>query len=196
MKHRVSNEVLAAAGIELMRLTGHSLTRVSTGSRSMKYTLANDESVRIRTCNDHVLVVLAENAKPNAKLNIEGTDHLLIVMPRIPRTDGPVDAYLVPTSVAVDAARKTHSEWLASRPSTKGNNRTWNLWFDDQAVAGGFAKTWAKYRLAGEVSTSKVAQKATSGARSLGAVISAARQDIANAAGVSVDAVKISVVLD
>jgi len=196
MKSRVSNESLVAAGLELMRVAGHPLKRLNTGNRAMKYTLPNGQSVRIRTCNDHVLVVLAESVEPNAKLNIEGTDHLLIVMPRSPRAAGPVDAYFVPTVVAVEAARKAHAEWLASKPSTKGNNRTWNLWFDDQVSSGGFAKTWAKYRLAGEASTSNVAQSASGGPRSLGEVISTARQEIAIAAGVSVDAVKITVALD
>jgi hypothetical protein len=199
VKPRVSNEDLVAAGLELMRSAGQPLTRVETGNRSMKYTLANGQSVRIRTCNDHVLVVLADSPEPNAKLNIEGTDHLLIVMPRIPRTDGPVDTYFVPTQVVVDAARKAHTDWLASQPSTKGNNRTWNLWFDDTYAefGGGFGRIWAKYRLSGESATTSKNQERTSGGkRSLGEVIAAARKEIADAAGVSVEAVKISVALD
>ena len=203
MKDRVSNEALVAAGLELMRNAGQPLSRVETGSRAMKYVLTNGESVRMRTCNDHVLVVLADSPKPNAKLNIEGTDHLLIVMPRTPRTNGPVNAYFVPTSVVVDAARKAHADWLASKPSTKGNNRTWNLWFNDTYAdfGGGFAKTWAKYRLSGESLTNRKGSERPErperpdGNASLGAVIAAARKEIADAAGVSVDAVKITVAL-
>ena len=95
----------------------------------MQYALPNGETVRVRTCNDHVLVALAASARKGAALNIEGTDHLLVVMPEIPRTGGSVIAYLVPTEIAVEAVRTTHADWLASNPNTKGKNRTWNIWF-------------------------------------------------------------------
>lgn len=198
MKPHVSNQVLVDAGLALMKSAGRPLTRVATGSRAMMFRLESGETVRIRTCNDHILVVLADSPKPAAGLNIEGTDYLLIIMPRVPRTEGPVDAYLVPTRIAVEAARRTHSEWLASKPATQGNNRTWNLWFDDAPKAGGFARSWAKYRLPGEASTldGERDKPAQQGNRSLGEVIAAARREIASAAGVSIEAVKISVALE
>jgi hypothetical protein len=198
MKPHVANHALVDAGLALMKSTGRPLTRVDTRSRAMIFRLESGELVRIRTCNDHILVVLADSPKPDAGLNIEGTDHLLIIMPRVPRTEGPIDAYLVPTRIAVEAARRTHSEWLASKPTTHGNNRTWNLWFDDTPKAGGFAKSWSKYRLPGEAST-LVGQRDKSpqqGTRTLGEVIAAARHEIASAAGVSIEAVKISVALE
>jgi hypothetical protein len=40
----------------------------------MRYSLPNSESVRVRTCNDHILIVLGDKASGNAKPNIEGTD--------------------------------------------------------------------------------------------------------------------------
>jgi hypothetical protein len=197
MKPHVSNQVLVDAGLTLMKSGGRPLTRVDTGSRAMVFSLESGETIRIRTCNDHILVVLADSPRPDAGLNIEGTDYLLIIMPRVPRTEGPVDAYLVPTRIAAEAARRTHSEWLASKPATHGHNRTWNLWFDDTPKAGGFAKSWAKYRLPGEASTLGERDKlAQPGNRSLGEVIAAARQEIASAAGVSIEAVKIRVALE
>lgn len=200
MNQRVSNEALLEAGLSLMQAAGRPLERLPTKSRAMKFSLGNGETVRVRTCNDHVLVILADSAEKNARLNIEGTDHLLIVMPEVPRTDGRVIAYLVPAAEAVEAARRTHAEWLATRPSTKGNNRTWNLWFaDDVAAGGGFARTWSRYRLPGEASTANahgaVPATSTADRHSLGAVIAGARQAIANAAGVPIDAVKITVAL-
>lgn len=163
----------------------------------MLYQLASRETVRVRTCNDHLLVVLADREAEDAKLNIEGTDFLLVVMPETPREFGPVMAYLVPTPVAVEAARTTHREWLASRPNTKGDNRTWNLWFDDAgpAKANGFAKKWGRYRLPGTASTSPQPQAQPAGvaATKLGEVIAAARRQIADAAGVPPEAVRISV---
>lgn len=202
MDGRVDNQALLEAGLQLMKQAGKPLERLPTNSRAMKYSLSNGESVRVRTCNDHILVVLAESASPNAKLNIQGTDFLLIVMPEVPRTPGAVIAYLVPTVVAVEAVRRAHAEWLASGPATKGNNRTWNIWFsDDAAKSGGFAKKWAQYRLSGSVSTrteglpDSAVREGRRTSNKLGDVIAAAKKQIAEAAGVPLDAVKISVEL-
>jgi hypothetical protein len=201
MANKVSNQVLLAAGLKVMEALGRPLTKMQTNSRSMKYKLSNGETVRVRTCNDHILVVLADSAEASANLNIEGTDHLLIVMPEAPRMEGLIIVYFVPTSVTVTAVRQTHADWLATNPTTKGNNRTWNIWFDDGAAkSGGFAKKWAQYRLDTKVSTIDVSSGDHSVSviinKPLGTVIAAARKAIAEAAGVSVEAVKISVALD
>jgi hypothetical protein len=92
MSARVSNESLLEAGLTLMREAGRPLERLPTNSRAMKFSLSSGETVRVRTCNDHVLVVLADRAEKGARLNIEGTDYLLIVMPEVPRTIGAVSA--------------------------------------------------------------------------------------------------------
>src|SRR4051812_40866573 len=73
------------------------------------------------TCNDHVLVVLADSNRPDARLNVEGTDLVLIVMPEHPRKPGAVTAYLVGRQEVADAARTTHREWLSTNPSAKGD---------------------------------------------------------------------------
>ena len=136
--------------------------------------------------------------KPEAKLNIEGTDKILVVMPEIPRSPGPVVAYFLPTAVAVDAVRSCHSEWLASNPSTKGENRTWTIWFDDEgpAKSGGFAKKWANYRLQGsaDARTSPKSQEEplASNPISLGEVIAEAKRRIAAVAGIPESAVRIT----
>ena len=192
---RIPNEELLKVGLSLMKRANRPLERLKTNTRSMQYTLPNGETVRVRTCNDHVLVALAASARKGAALNIEGTDHLLIVMPEIPRTAGSVIAYLVPTEVAVDAVRTTHADWLASNPNTKGENRTWNIWFDEASKAGGFAEKWAKYRLPGSASTLRSTPSPTAASATLGDVIAAAKQQIAAAAGVPIDAVKITVEL-
>src|SRR5258707_15486035 len=102
----VPNESLLAAALELMKQNGKPLTKSHGHGRSMRYSLQNGESVRVRTCNDHILIVLGDQPSGNAKLNIEGTDWLLIAMPEVPRTPGKVRAYFVATEVAVEAARK------------------------------------------------------------------------------------------
>jgi hypothetical protein len=196
---RVSNQALVDAGLLMMKSVGKPLEKLATKSRAMKYRLVSGETVRIRTCNDHILVVLAASADEGAALNIEGTDHLLIVMPQNPRQPGPVIAYFVPTPVAVRAVRKAHSDWLASNPATRGNNRTWNIWFDEAPKSGGFGKKWSQYRLTAQATTFTSRSNHDgdpSSIRSLGVVIAESRAAIAQAAGVSIDAVKISVALD
>ena len=209
MTDKVPNQDLLTAGLALMSQVGKPLNKVATQTRAMIYELATGDKVRVRTCNDHILVVLADSAATDAKLNIEGTDHLLIVMPEKERTPGTVIAYFVPTAVAVDTARASHVEWLASNPTTRGNNRTWNLWFGNQPTpyCGGFAAKWRQYRLNGHAATTAVdsaptpalarngapAAPRTQEVRSLGDVIAEARKQIADAAGVPIDAVKISV---
>jgi|SRR5271165_179353 len=197
---RVSNDALLAAGLDLMRQNGHPLTKVESFGRAMMYQLPDGKSVRVRTCNDHILIVLASKASKNAKLNIEGTDFLLIVMPEIERTPGKVIAYLVPTKVAVEASRSSHQTWLDSDPNTKGDNKTWNLWFrTDGPKDRTYSTKWAEYRLKGEASTHTLtsntgdAVAVTVGDGSVKTEVEMARQRISKAAGVAPDAVKITI---
>jgi hypothetical protein len=195
---KVPEDALMNAGLELMRQKGQPLTRTPTKGRAKIYVTAKGETVRVRTCNDHLLVVLADKDAEDAKLNVEGTDYVLIVMPESARTHGQVMAFLVPAKVVEDAARTTHREWLASGPNTNGDNRTWNLWFDDKGPekANGFARKWAKYRLSGSAVTFSAGVTAPltfSGGAKLGDVIANARRQIAEVAGVPPEAVRISV---
>ena len=194
---RVPKDQLVAAGLDLMKRTGQPLERVPSTGNAMIYLTAGGKTVRVRTCNDHILIVLASRDEEGARLNIEGTDLLLLVYPRIERTPGPVDAFLLPVHEVAEAARTTHRDWLATNPRTSGDNRTWNLWFDDDgpAKANGFATKWARYKLPGEASTmAEVADQpqATDPPR-LGDVIAEARTRIAEVAGVPPEAVRISI---
>ena len=102
---KVPNDQLLEAGLRLMEQNGQPLQRAESKGRARLYRNPEGRTVRVRTCNDHVLVVVADSPEVGAKLNIEGTDSILIVMPEIPGSPGPVVAYLVPTSVAVEAVR-------------------------------------------------------------------------------------------
>lgn len=193
----ISNDILLQAGLQLMGQNGRPLTKVSSPGRSMIYALPNLETVRVRTCNDPVLIILSDKASgDDAKLNIEGTDWLLIVMPEIPRTPGKVLAYLVPTEVAVSACRQAHTLWLATKPNTSGNNTTWNIWFDDgHKPWNGFSKKWSEYLLEAKgvvPQTANSYEKPRRGA-DLKSEIEEARQRVSNAAGVPLDAVKITI---
>ena len=209
---RIPNDDLLAAGLDLMQQNGMTLTKIDSFGRSMMYKLADGKTVRVRTCNDHILIVLADKASKNAKLNIEGTDYLLIVMPEVERTPGKVKAYLVPTKVAVEASRKGQQVWLDSSPNTKGDNRTWNLWFrkdanEESNIWNDYATKWAEYQLKGEAFTHSVTgavtgvnvTSATGAVSAVGtdgsfkAVIETARQMVSKAAGVPLDAVKITI---
>ena len=186
-----------------MRENGKPLTKLPSPGGSMLHSMPNGESVRVRTTNDHLLVVVADRPTPDAKLNIQGTDRLLMVMPEVERTEGPVIAYLVPGRVAEEAVRSSHRAWLSSNPNTKGNNTTWNIWFDrsSSGMAGreekqGYAERWAEYRVEGEVSTEDITGAPAARDREPGniqAEVEAARQRIARAASVPPEAVKISI---
>ena len=82
---RIDNDVLREAGLALMRENGKPLTQRPSPGRSMHYTMPSGESVRVRTSNDHILIVVADKPTVDARLNIEGTDWLLIVMPEAER---------------------------------------------------------------------------------------------------------------
>jgi hypothetical protein len=195
----VDNGVLLAAGLDLMRQNGKPLTKVTGFGRSMRYTLPNAETVRVRTCNDHVLIVVSDKPKgPKTKLNIEGTDWLLIVMPEVERTPGMIRAYFLPASVAVEAARRTHHDWLATNPQTRGNNLTWCLWFRDDEKTNNFDKIWSQYRLKGVAEThftpAPVAPPGNSSEPvNVRVEVESARQRISRAAGVSPEAVRITI---
>lgn len=193
---RIDNDILLAAGLETMRRLGKPLTKIPGFGRAMMYSLPNGELVRARTCNDHILIVVADNPSVDAKLNIEGTNWLLIVMPEMERTPGKIIAYLVPTEVAVDAARSTHRTWLETNPNTRGTNTTWNLWFDESgpSKANDFANKWKQYRLNLDgASANDIGSSDESGAGDVKAEVEAARQRIAKAAGVPASAVKITI---
>ncbi len=190
----VDNSKLLRAGLELMRRNGQPLTKQPGFGRSMRYLTPTGESVRVRTCNDHILIVLAGDPDPDkAKLNIEGTDWLLIVMLETQRTAGKAMAYLVPTGVAVEAARRCHRQWLSSKPKTGGSNTTFNLWFDEGGNSAGFAEHWKQYLLPGTVDTEQLDAIDIPPSGNIKNEVEMARQRIASAAGVSVAAVRITV---
>lgn len=193
----IDNDALLAGGLELMRQNGKALTRIAGTGRSMRYTLANGETVRVRTCNDHILIVLSNKPSgSDARLNIEGTDWLLIVMPEVERTHGKVKAYLVPTAVGVEAARRSQQAWLNTNPNTKGNNLTWALYFRDDEKTSNFDKVWSQYRLKGHAETQAVssAPAPVSGDPvNVKAEVESARQRISRAAGVPPEAVRITI---
>jgi hypothetical protein len=195
---RIHNDVLLEAGLELMRLNGKPLAKLPSKGRSRLYKLPSGETVRARTCNDHIFIAVADKPSADARLNIEGTDWLFVVMPEIERTEGKIIAYLIPAEEAVAEVRQAHQSWLASNPNTKGANTAWSIWFDHGGYVGSnnYAEKWAKYRLEGDVSTldfsSKQAPPAGEAADIKGEV-EAARQRIARAAGVAPESVKISI---
>jgi hypothetical protein len=196
---RIDNEALVEAGIAAMRTCGRPLTRLPSKGRAMIYALPNGETVRMRTCNDHVLIVVGDRPDPDAKLNIEGTDWLLLVMPEVERVPGKTVAYLLPTKVVEVEARRTHKEWLATNPNTKGDNKTWNLWFrkDAPAKANDYAAKWSNYRLSASVEADEAAEKperhSVPRAGNVKAEVEDARRRIARAAGVPVESVKITI---
>lgn len=197
---RVDNEALLSAGLELMRKNGKPLSKLPSRGRSMLFSLQNGETVRARTCNDHILIVVADSTDGDANLNIEGTDWLLYIVPKEERMAGKVVAYLLPTRETVAEVRKKHWEWIDSNPNTKGSNTTWNLWFQPNGheKANNYGQKWSKYRLQGEASTEPHSEAASIAeepiqSSNIKGKVEAARQRIAHVAGVPFEAVKITI---
>jgi hypothetical protein len=196
MSDRVESEALVEAGLAAMERAGKPLMRLPSKGRAMIYGMPNGQTVRVRTCNDHVLIVVGDTAGPDAKLNVEGTDWLLFVMPEIERTSGNAVSYFLPAKEVEAEARRTHEEWLAGNPNTKGDNKTWNLWFkkDAPTKANGYATKWAKYRLDVSIMPPNAAVPNNGGRRpNIKTEVEQARRRIAQAAGVPVEAVKITI---
>jgi hypothetical protein len=193
---KVESSELVQAGLAAMRMAGKPLTRQPSKGRAMIYARPDGETVRVRTCNDHVLIVVGDRPTPDARLNIEGTDWILMVMPEVERMAGNVDCYLLPTGEVEAEARRTHKEWLASNPKTGGDNRTWNLWFkaDGPDKANDYARKWQRYKL----TTTSVIEagshiEPSTRTGNVKAEVENARKRIAEAAGVPVESVKITI---
>ena len=204
MSNRISNNTLVKAGVTLMRKNNKPIEETKSRGRSMIYELSNKETVRIRTCNDHVLICVASSPDIDAKLNIEGTDWILLVMPAVERTAGNIKAYLLPTNIVVEEVRKAHQKWLDSNPNTKGKNTTWNLWFREHRVpgrSGGYGNKWKNFLLDGEVSSidtednrTEVFEKSSSSENgNIRNEVEKAKHRLADLAGVKPEAVRISI---
>lgn len=192
---KIPSDALVKAGLDLLIQTGRPLTKLPSRGRAMIYGMTDGRTVRLRTCNDPVLVIVADSDTDDAKLSVEGTDFVYIVMPELPRTPGPVVGYLVPTNVVVDAARSTHKRWRESNPNTSGNNRTWNLWFgaDGPAKANNYAEVWRTYRVEAAAAVPPATSPVAEPGQKLADVIASARQKIADAAGIAPEQVKITI---
>ena len=193
---KVESSGLVEAGLAAMKAAAMPLTRQPSKGRAMLYALPNGETVRMRTCNDHVLIVVGDRPTADAKLNIEGTDWILMVMPEVERTPGNVDCYLLPTAEVEAEARRTHQEWLDGNPKTGGDNKTWNLWFkaDGPGKANDYARKWQRYKLkTAPVVDAAPRSDTRNGTGNVKAEVENARKRIAEAAGVPVEAIKITI---
>ena len=162
---KISNNTLRDAGLELIKRNGTPLKNISSPGRSMIYAMPNGETVRVRTCNDHVLIVTANEPIPskNTKMNIEGTDWLLIVMPDFKQDKGNIIAYHVPVNVAVEAIKSSHQHWQDSNSSTRGNTKTWRLQFhndftdkDSRIHKHNYSDKWAIYKIDGHIKINEI----------------------------------------
>ena len=129
-KDKVDTYILDQAGIDIMNQMGKPIRKKPRSGNAKIYEQSVDNTVRVRTNNDRILIAKAKSTDPEAELDIEGTDQILLVMPREKRTHGAIVAYLIPTATAADEIRSIHKKWLRSKPNTKGKNKTWNLHFD------------------------------------------------------------------
>jgi hypothetical protein len=145
MKGKIEKGSLAKAALSRMQCLGRPLSKLP--GRGNLYEFADGKTVRLRTCQRHVLLVNAARPDSDAKLDIEGTDLLLVAMPAKERTEGKILTYLIPTSEAVAEMRHAHEKWLATSPATEGQNTAWTLAFKEMTAHDNYAVKWKKYRL-------------------------------------------------
>lgn len=195
---KLDNTLLLQAGLDLMEQNGMPLTNVSATGNGRKYKMRNGETVRIRTNNDHILPIVAKDKShdPDAGLNIEGTDWLLIVMPEEERSYGKIRAYLIPTETVVKAAKDEYRAWQEADPSR--GNPTRPLWFRRNHKAGGYAEKWERYLLSGDgfIPPPTLENDNPDDGGSMGdlqSVIKNAQERIARTAGVKPSDVKIAI---
>ncbi len=151
---RRHTEIFRKFGLDVMKKCGKPLTKQSN-TKALIYELANGESVRLKTNKNRVLIAKTDGPNIDAKQNLEVTNWILLVMPEVKGALDPVAAYLLPTSIVVDAFRSSHGKWLANPDTkTKGTNMTWVLRFDgshsgrsDKNELYGYADRWNIYRL-------------------------------------------------
>jgi hypothetical protein len=131
-----------------MAQSGRPLVR-KAHERGKVYLLPDGKTVRVRTNNDRCLITHSDLPEADGRLDIEGTNFLLIVMPKEKRKAGDVFAYFVRTADAVRAVRRAHKTWTEGPNNTRGDNRTPAIWFDCTSVgpSSDFAEKWKKYRL-------------------------------------------------
>lgn len=113
---KIPNAALIKCAAEIMSAENRSFEPISTRGRSMIYRTEDNKTVRLRTSNDHVLVIAAKPLEDKWQLNIEGTDYVLVVMPVIQRVVGEVRAFLVPTELLVRLVREEYAEMLNQVP--------------------------------------------------------------------------------
>jgi hypothetical protein len=192
---RITSSDLVQAGLAAMQSIGKPLTKLASTGRAMLYSMPNGETVRIRTCNDHVLIVVSDRPTTDGKLNIQGTHWLLVVMPEVERTPGKVMIYLLPADEVEAEARRTHQEWLDSNPNTKGENRTWNLWFrrDARGSAHDYATKWARYRINTNTNSLQLVSRSSNSPSDVKTEVYNARKRISEIAGVPIEAVKVTI---
>jgi len=187
---KIPTDDLLQGALEIMQQAGKPLSK----KKGRLYEMPNKQTVKVLTSNDRKLHANADSPDEDAKLNIDGVDWVLISMPKVARTPGEIEGYLIPASEASDAARRAHQEWKATSLSTEGNT-TWILHFDNSPEAWpegwrGYAQKWKKYLLSGAVSVGPEKKGKATGLR---AEVESAKERISKAAGVPSEAVHISI---
>jgi hypothetical protein len=112
---------------------------------------------RFRSTMDRGLLATAESNDPDASTKIEGEGltHVLLVTTSVLREKSPLEGYMIPMEVAVNALKENHRRWLATNPnhsSPLGSVTRWIALEPDRLSTAKYSERLTKHRLAGEVS--------------------------------------------
>lgn len=130
MKTEIPTELLRAAGLRLIGSSGNPLVHDST-KRGKIFRTQNRKTVRMRTNNARNLPCKSSDTDlKRGKLDIEGADFLYWVVPTSVGGASEIEAYFLPTDVAVQMVRSAHTHWLENEGNSKGANFTPALFLD------------------------------------------------------------------
>lgn len=143
---------LLKAALDHFTSNGITLSRVKTGTRANLYRGSSGATIRIKTASDRVCLIRCEDPllfdDPKTRWSIDGTEKILLAVPRVYREPGEVELYLLPVErVKLDAiaARKV---WIKSGYLRHANNPNFSLKLDGgPAPYCGWAARWAEYRM-------------------------------------------------
>jgi hypothetical protein len=122
-----TTNALRSIGLAALERTGCGPTRVASERRGQLYTMSDGRTVKLRTNNDRRVIVTTDDTRSNAKLDLEGCDFVLLVVPK----------------------QIANADWLASLPKTRDQNHTWQLFLNEGKPASGanFSGKWHTYRI-------------------------------------------------
>lgn len=159
-KRPFTRDQFLTAGLQLLRQNGYKNleTKRQRAAIFVSGTKPEGDSfvARFRSTMDRGLLATAESNDPDAspKIEGEGLTHLLLLTTSQMRTRSPLEAYLIPMDVAVNALKENHRRWLSTNPrhsNPEGSVTRWIALEPDRLTPEEFSSQFIRCKLEGHV---------------------------------------------